>query len=108
MTAITMIVCGTPESAPSWWNPDMEMGPLEAAWIDSISAGQEAQLQELLAAEDRAARLLDGSCDHCQERSALPLVEVAGEAVCADCLGDDYNEAVERGRAPGEWSALDP
>lgn len=108
MTAITVIVCGTPESAPSWWNPDMEMGPLEAAWIESISAGQEAQLQELLAAEDRAARLLEGSCDHCQEPSVLPLVEVAGEALCADCLGVDYNEAVERGRAPGEWSALDP
>lgn len=104
MTAITVIVCGTPESAPSWWNPDMEMGPLEAAWIESISAGQEAQLQELLAAEDRAARLLEGSCDHCQELCALPLVEVAGEAICPGCVeagGLDYNAVAEAGRAPG-------
>ena len=49
--------------------------------------------------------MLDGSCDHCQETSTLPLVEVAGEAICAGCLeglGLDYNEAVDLCRAPGD------
>jgi hypothetical protein len=101
MTALTMFVCGTPESAPSWWRPDMEMGPMEAAWIDSICAEQEAQLRKLLAGEDRRDRLLSGPCDLCQETADEPLVEVAGEALCRGCLGDDYDEAVERGRAPG-------
>ena len=106
MTApLTVIVCGTPESAPGWWSPDMEMGPLEAAWTDAMCNEQERAWLELQAGEDRAARLLDGSCDHCQETSTLPLVEVAGEAICAGCLeglGLDYNEAVDTCRAPGD------
>lgn len=104
MTAITMIVCGTPESAPSWWSPDDEMGPLEAAWIDSSCSEQEQETLELLAAEDRAQRLLVGSCDRCQEPCTLPLVEVAGEAICPGCTeagGVDYADAVEQARAPG-------
>ena len=101
---LTLIVCGTPESAPSWWRPDMEMGPLEAAWIGAACFEQEREVLEMLAAEDRAQRLLDGPCDVCQASCALPLVEDAGEALCPGCVeagGLDYNAAVERGRAPG-------
>jgi hypothetical protein len=101
---ITLFVCGTPASAPSWWRPGDEMGPLEAAWIDSICSQQEQEVLELLAVEDRAARLLDGPCDGCQEPCTLALVEVAGEALCPGCAeasGLDYASAVEQARAPG-------
>lgn len=107
---ITLFVCGTPESAPSWWSPDSDIGPMEAAWIESLCAEHEAQVRELLAGEDRAARLLEGTCDVCQEASVLPLIEVDSEALCAGCCevaGIDYNEAVERGRAPGERGAAE-
>lgn len=105
MSAVTVIVCGTPESAPSWWTPDSELSPMEAAWIEAMSQEQE-RWRELEAGEDRATRLLDGPCDCCQELSVLALVEVAGDALCAGCveaLGVKYAELVERGRAPGDF-----
>ena len=103
-TPLTVVVCCTPESAPSWWSPDMEMGPMEAAWIDSMCGDDERAWLELQAAEDRAARLRDGLCDGCQEPCTLPLVEVAGEALCPGCVeaaGLDYSAVVEATRAPG-------
>ena len=107
-TPITLIVCGTPESAPSWWTPDSDLSPMEAAWIDSMMAEQETAWRELVAGEDRAHRLLDGPCDGCQEPCVLPLIELGGEALCPACLeasGIDYAEAVERSRAPGSREA---
>jgi formylmethanofuran dehydrogenase subunit E len=111
MTAVTIIACGTPESAPSWWTPDSDIGPMEAAWIESMMAEQEEAWRELEAGEDRAHRLLDGPCDGCQEPCILPLIELGGEALCPACLeasGIDYNEAVELTRAPGSREAGPP
>ena len=105
---ITLFVCGTPEGAPSWWSPDSDIGPMEAAWIDSMMADQEAAWRELEAGEDRAHRLLDGPCDDCQELCTLPLIELGTEALCPACLeasGIDYNEAVELTRPPGAREA---
>lgn len=100
--AVTMFVCAVP--APPWWSPGSDLTASQAASIAAMMGEQEAEHRELEAAEDRAQRLLVGSCDRCQEPCTLPLVEVAGEAICPGCTeagGVDYADAVEQARAPG-------
>lgn len=76
---------------------------IEAAMFAAVAAENELQIEAFEQHQDRKARLLLGSCDICQEGHDLALVELGGEAVCAECLeAAEYVEAVEFGQAPGE------
>lgn len=104
MNITTVIVCGSPASAPAWWSPDSDLTASQAAGLAAMMDDHEAEQRELEAVEDRAQRLLVGACDGCQELCTLALVEVAGEALCPGCAeasGLDYASAVEQARAPG-------
>lgn len=90
MSGITIIACND----------------IESFWFASLAAENAEQERVYNEAADTKARLLDGSCDGCQEPSPQPLVMYRQEALCRGCcdaIGPRvYASLSEQARAAGE------